>query len=303
MDGMSSEPAGPESPAAEAATEYCYRHPRQETRVHCTRCGRAICPDCMIPAPVGYQCPECVAQARREFRGGTRRRVRTVARKSVTTLMLGAIVGMFVLEVGLSGGGVEPSLPALFQLGAMESSAVASGQYWRLISATFLHAGLLHLLFNAYALYLFGRFVEDTFGRARFLVIYLVSGFLASVASYAFSPPGRVAVGASGAISGLLGAFIAYNFRRRHLSLAAGNLRWALMIIAINAVFGLTFAGVDNRAHLGGLIAGMMCGVLAEGVGPRSARRAVQMAGFAALILIGIALTAWRTNALGPFVS
>jgi rhomboid protease GluP len=257
----------------------------------------------MIPAPIGYQCPECVAQARREFRGGARRRARTVAGQSVTTLILGAIVLMYVFEILLSSGSVEPTLSALVRLGAMETLLVADGQYWRLITATLLHAGILHLLFNAYALYLFGRFVEETFGRVRFLAIYLVSGFLASVASFAFSPPGRVGVGASGAISGLLGAFIAYNFRRRHLTLAQGNLRWALMIIAINAVFGLTFPGVDNRAHLGGLIAGMAAGVVAEGVGPRGARRAIQIGGFAALVALGIALTIWRIDNLSPFLS
>jgi membrane associated rhomboid family serine protease len=294
---VGTEPATPE----QQALEYCYRHPSEETRVHCTRCGRPICPECMIPAAVGHHCPECVRQARRQFRVGPGRRARTLTRASPTRLLLGAIFVMFLLELAVGGGAFQLTGRSLLDLGAMQPALVAQGQYWRLITATFLHAGLLHLAFNAYALWMFGQFVEGTLSRAWFLSIYLVSGFLASVASYAFSPlsaVGTVGVGASGAISGLLGAFIVYNFRRRHLTLAAGNLRWALMIIAINVVFGFTFPGVDNRAHLGGLIAGLLTGALADGVGPRRARTAITIAGFAALIVLGVVLTAWRTAEL-----
>jgi membrane associated rhomboid family serine protease len=295
----SNEPASAEPAAPGPAVEYCYRHPGVQTGVHCTRCGRPICTNCMIPAPVGYQCPECVGRARREFRAGPKRRARRFASISATSLVLGAILVMFVLELVVSGGGLQLNNEvALIELGALFPPAVAAGQYWRLLSAMFLHAGLLHLALNAYALYLFGRFVEETFGKGRFVAIYVVSGFLASVASYAFGPVGAIGVGASGAISGLLGAFIAYNFRRRHLSLAAGNLRLALMIIVINALFGLTVPGIDNRAHLGGLVAGIAAGVFAEGMGPRGARRWTQVAGFVALISLGIAIVAWRTVAL-----
>lgn len=288
-------------PIRESVTEVCYRHPSEETGVHCTRCGRPICPACMIPAPVGHHCPECVREARRQFRAGTGRRIRTVAGTSATSILLGIIVAMFLVEL-VAGAALArssgPSLHALVDLGALAPPLIASGQYWRLISAMFLHAGLLHLLLNGYALWLFGRFVETTFGPVRFLAIFFVTGFLASVASYAFGPLGEVGVGASGAILGLLGAFIAYNFRRRHLALAAGNLRWAVMIIAINVLFGLTFPGIDNRAHLGGLVAGILAGVVAEGAGRRGVRLATQVLGFAALIALGIALTAWRTDAI-----
>src|SRR5688500_2379830 len=133
------------APPPTAAIEVCYRHPKEQTRVHCTRCGRPICPDCMIPAPVGYQCPECVEQARR-LRGGV----------SATKVLLAAIVGMFVVEVlvgGTRGRFSAPSGDRLIDLGAMQPLLIADGQYWRLFTAMFLHAGLLHILFNAYALY------------------------------------------------------------------------------------------------------------------------------------------------------
>ena len=292
---MSEEPlAQPPAPTVEV----CYRHPTRETGVHCTRCGRPICPDCMIQAPVGFQCPNCVEEARRDFRRGPGRAARggIVATKA----LLFAIAAVFVVEV-VTGGPLAlfkgPPGDRLFDLGAMQPLAIADGQYWRLFSAMFLHAGLLHIGFNAYALWLFGSSVESTYGRARFILIYFIAGFLASAASYAFGPVEALGVGASGAIFGIFGAFIAYNYRRRHLALAAANLRWAMTMILLNVLLAFGFPGIDWRAHLGGVIAGVLAGTIAEGAGANaSQRRLVQVAGFAALILAGIGLVVWRTN-------
>jgi membrane associated rhomboid family serine protease len=287
--------------------EVCYRHPEEQTRVHCTRCERPICPACMIPAPVGHQCPECVREARREFRQGPGRRVRTVGRLSATKVLLVAILAVFIVEVATGGPRAlfdGPSQQRLFDLGAMFPPAIAVlGQYWRLFTSMFLHAGLLHIAFNAYALWLFGRLVEDNFGRTRFLVIYFLSGFLAGTASYAFGPCSPlegcpVGVGASGAIFGVFGAFMAYNYRRRHLAMAAANLRWAFTLILLNTLLAFTFPAIDWRAHLGGLAAGAIAGYLAEGVGPRRTQQLVQWAGYVALVAIGVALVVWRSDQL-----
>src|SRR5919198_3043877 len=83
--------------------EHCYRHPDVETGVHCTRCGRPICPECMIPAPVGHQCPQCVADARREFREGPARRIRSLGATSATRVLLISIAVVFVVEL-VKGG-------------------------------------------------------------------------------------------------------------------------------------------------------------------------------------------------------
>ncbi len=99
---MQEDQPGPPVPTV----EFCYRHPGEETRVHCTRCERPICPACMIPAPVGHQCPECVAQARREFRQGPARRMRTLGGVSATRGLLVAILAMYIVEV-LAGGPVR----------------------------------------------------------------------------------------------------------------------------------------------------------------------------------------------------
>ncbi|MEX0832507.1 MAG: rhomboid family intramembrane serine protease [Actinomycetota bacterium] len=294
---MAQEPPPYEAPPLEA----CYRHPNVGTRVHCTRCGRPICPECMIPAPVGYQCPECVEQARREFRAGPQRRARQAATTSPTKIILAAIAAMFVVELVRSGGGgvgTGPSLQTLVDLGAMFPPAVAAGQYWRLFTSMFLHAGILHIAFNGYALWIFGPVVEEEFGRIRFVLIYFLSGFLAGVASYTFGPPVEVGVGASGAIVGVFGAFIAFNFRRRHLGLARARLRMAATLIVINAVIALAIPSIDWRAHVGGLVAGFATGLFAEGFGKRSTRVMIQVAGFAALTVAGIALLIWRTEQL-----
>jgi membrane associated rhomboid family serine protease len=269
------------------------------TGVHCTRCGRPICPDCMTPAPVGYQCPECVREARREA-PGRRTRVRFLIGRpgSITTSLLAVNIAMFVVELFAGGPNAlldGPSPQKLFQLGALFPPAIALGhQYWRLVTAMFLHIGIIHLAFNMYALYLFGYLIEGAFGKGRYLAIYFVSGFLGGVVSFAFGPIISVGAGASGAIFGLLGAWIAYNYRRRGTALAEANLRWALMLIVLNTVIAVGFRSIDWRAHLGGLVAGVAAGWLVEGFGPRWARPYVQYGGLIAVALVGVALTAWR---------
>ena len=175
----------------------------------------------------------------------------------------------------------NPDPQVLFDMGAMQPIAVAAGQFWRLFTAMFLHAGLIHLLFNGWALWVFGGQVEAAYGRTWMLLIYLVSGFLATVASYAFGPANALAVGASGAIFGIFGAFIAYNYRRRHLALAAANLRMAMTLILLNLLLAFGFARIDWRAHIGGIIVGFLAGYAAEGSGSPAQRRAIQVFGFA----------------------
>jgi membrane associated rhomboid family serine protease len=251
----------------------------------------------MIPAPVGFQCPECVEQARREFRQGPGRPFRGGV--SVTRALLVAILAMFVFEVATGGPRAlfqGPSGGDLIRLGAIQPFLIADGQYWRLFSAMFLHAGILHIGFNAYALFLLGSMIESGLGKTRFAVVYFVSGFLASAASYAFGPVDSIAVGASGAIFGVFGAFIAYNYRRRHLAMASANLRWAATLLLLNAFLALGIGSIDWRAHLGGLVAGVAAGFVAEGWGSASQRRAIQIGGLAALVVLGVAMVVWRTN-------
>jgi membrane associated rhomboid family serine protease len=259
----------------------------------------------MIPAPVGHQCPTCVAEARREFRQGPGRQIAVgrIRGLSVTGALLAAIVAMYVVEIAAGGAASifeGPSARRLFDLGALFAPAVADGEYWRLLSSMFLHAGLFHIAFNAYALWIFGSVVEQELGRLRFILIYFVTGLAAGAVSYAFGPgpPFGVGVGASGAIFGIFGAFVAYNYRRRDLALAAARLRSAMFIIVVNMLLAFTIPGIDWRAHLGGLGAGLVAGFAAEGAGSRAARRAILVGGFLALAGVTVALVAWRNEDL-----
>lgn len=289
-----------EPDARSFTVEFCYRHPRVQTGVHCTRCSRPICPDCMIEASVGYHCPECVGQARREFRQGPARRVSTVAGLSATRILLTTIIAMFLVEVMVGGPEMlmSPRTGPLVDLGAMVPPFIAMGQYWRLFTSMFLHVGILHLLMNSYVLWFLGQAVEGAVGRTRFLLLYLLCGLIAGATSYAFGDPLVPAMGASGAISGVFGVFIAMNLRRRRTAMGAANLQWAVTMIVLNVVIAMSASAIDWRAHLGGLVAGVAAGYLFEGIGPRARQAVTRAAGFAALAAIGLALVLWRTAEL-----
>jgi membrane associated rhomboid family serine protease len=304
--------AHPNLPPPPLEVEHCYRHPAVATAVHCTRCGRPICPDCMIPAPVGHHCPTCIAEARAEYRRGPGRRVAIANAKalSVTRALIGIIVGVYVLEVIRGGAGALVSGPSLERLVSFGASVgilghgntleggIAAGQYWRLFTAMFLHANLIHIALNAYALWIFGSMLEPEIGRERFLLVYLVTGLAASAASYAFLSPFVVGVGASGAIFGVFGIFLVYNYRRRHTALGAARLRTGTVLLVINLVFGFSIPGIDWRAHVGGLIAGIVAGVAVDARGRESTRNLAFALGMLAIVAVTIALVAWRTAQL-----
>jgi membrane associated rhomboid family serine protease len=304
---MSSDPSLPAPPGV----EHCYRHPSEQTGVHCTRCGRPICPACMIEAPVGYQCPECVAEAKREFRKGPGRRIAVANAKgaSLTTLLLLAITGMYLLEVIPQGVGAVfegPTIERLVELGGSIGYinvpgleiGIAAGQYWRLFTSMFLHANLIHLGLNAYALFLFGHIIERELGRLRFALIYVCTGLFAGAVSFAFSSPFGVAIGASGAIFGLFGAFFAYNYRRRSSALAAARIRQMVMLLAINLFLGFSIPGIDWRAHVGGFLGGLVAGYVAEGSGDAARRQLILIAGFASILVATAVIVVVRSTQL-----
>lgn len=296
MDLPEGPPLPPPPPLPEI--EHCYRHPAEPTRVRCVRCRRPICPACMIPAPVGHQCPECVERARREFLLGPGRRM-AVRSVTATRVLLAAIVAVFVVELAVGGPtALGDGERALLRLGALQPFLIADGQVYRLLTAMFLHAGLFHILFNGWALWVFGTMVERDYGTARFLAIFFLTGLLASATSYAFGSPAAIGVGASGAIFGIFGAFVAYNYRRRHLALGAANLRWATTLLLLNLLLAFSIPGIDWRAHLGGFLAGLVAGAVAEGWGTRRQRTVVAVLGFLGLAVVLVALVVCRTGEL-----
>jgi membrane associated rhomboid family serine protease len=266
----------------------------------------------MIPAPVGHQCPECVAEARREYRQGPGRQVAVANLKAtpVTKILLIAMALGYLWELAVAGGPGSlfggPGLGDLIDAGALVPvtggtalhpvGGIVGGEWWRLLSSIFLHAGLIHLALNSYVLWIFGVEIERQIGRLFTLTVFLVTGVFAGATSFAFAPGFIVGVGASGAIFGLVGAFIAYNYLRRHHVMAQARLRGALSMLLINLVIGFSIPGIDWRAHVGGLVAGLVAGFAVDPSRPAALRRTFSTVGLVALLVGAVALVLIRTS-------
>lgn len=285
------------------AVSYCYRHPDRETGVSCSNCGRSICHECMIPAPVGFRCPECV---REQNERGSRAKVVTRGQMrsrwdggalagqsgiSVTKVLVAINVAVFLF-------GLLPSLgPRISFYGALWGPAVlADGQYWRMFTALFIHAGIFHILLNMWALWIVGNFLEAAIGRGKFLLLYLLSGFAGSV--LVLLVPSGPTVGASGAVFGLFGALAVHAFMNPGRDFqSSAFLRQILIIIGINLVFTFAFGGISWQAHIGGLVGGaatmfaMMLGGRKDPRRPFELADGLAVGGIAFLLL---ALAAWQ---------
>jgi rhomboid protease GluP len=176
-------------------------------------------------------------------------------------IILGGLVLIYILSCLLSGSLYQPSLPVLILLGAKVNDLIAAGEYWRLLTATLLHANLIHIFFNGYALFILGPETERIYGTSRFLLLYWIAGLSGSVASYLFSP--NPAVGASGAIFGLIGALGVFFYLSREALGSYGRAQVQNMVAigAINLLIGFAAGGtIDNFGHIGGMIGGALAG-------------------------------------------
>jgi membrane associated rhomboid family serine protease len=279
---------------------YCYRHPDRETGLSCSECGRPICYECMTPAPVGLRCPEHSGkpQGVQRVTRGAQRAVTGVGsrRMNVVTMSLIALnVAIYLAELAL-GGSTDGQRNWIFDHGVLVANAaysdgspagVAHGEWWRLLSAAFLHYGPFHLLINMYSLYFAGTLLEQVIGRWRFLLLYVASGVAGSAGALWLSPNG-LTVGASGAIFGILGALFVLE-RSRHIA-TGGQVAG---LIVLNLVFTFAVSGISVGGHIGGLIGGMalMYAML-------NLRRSTlySIAAGAAVIVISVAIGLWRAR-------
>jgi len=239
----------------------CYRHPDRPTYLSCSECGRPICPDCSHDAPVGQKCPECVGAAGKQ---------RVVHARSITgrpsfqtspvVFSLIAInVAIFVL--GLTSRTVEIDLLNNF---SAWTPAIEAGEWWRGLTAAFLHGGMMHILFNMYFLYIFGPRLEQQVGSLAFSGIYLASAAGGSVATFLFGPSNAISVGASGALFGLFGAWIYAAYRQRGSAAGSAMFNQLGGLLLINMALPLFIPNIDWRAHLGGLVTGIAVAFLWE---------------------------------------
>jgi membrane associated rhomboid family serine protease len=267
------------------AVPHCYRHPDRETYVSCTRCGRPICPECMIPASVGHQCPHCVNEGAK-----TVRQPRTITGAALrsgmpVTWILVAVNVVVYLATSISGISVfnSQSTSSLYAKFALVPGLVDQrhgGEDYRLITGMFLHYSIIHIAFNMYALVIMGMQLEPLLGRWRYLSLYFLAGLGGSVATYLFANPYVQEAGASGAIFGLFAAF--FVIARK----IGADTRPILFTIGLNLVITLAIPGISKTGHLGGLVVGAGVAALFTLV-PRGPRRTlVQVAGCVALLAV-----------------
>jgi membrane associated rhomboid family serine protease len=269
--------------AVDEQLETCYRHPDRHTALHCSNCGRPICPECMTATPVGQRCPECMGQQQRVRRPASMSYVPPI----VTYGLIGACVLMFIyIQHGLSGG-VDASW-------ALEGDLVSNGGAWRMFSSMFLHASILHLGFNMYALWAFGPTLEARYGGPRYLALYIASGLCGSAGALALSAVNQPTVGASGAIFGLLGAYAA--IAKLH---GARDLGGIGAVIAINLVFTLSVPGISIGGHLGGLMGGVVCALGYELIGRRLRGAATVAASLAFAAALSAVMLAYGAAGVG----
>jgi membrane associated rhomboid family serine protease len=220
----------------------CYRHPGRETGVSCSSCGRPICPDCMTPTPVGMRCPEC-----------SRRRTQVHTLASTTSeprVTIAIIVACGIAFLASAGTDRLVSDYSLF------GPAISSGhEYWRLVTGGFLHAGLLHIGFNMYLLWVLGQRLEPELGSPRFAALYATALLWGSFGALLVTPD-AVTVGASGAVFGLMGA-MAVELRARGVNPLQSDIG---VLILFNLGLSLVLSNVSIGGHVGGLIGGALVG-------------------------------------------
>jgi membrane associated rhomboid family serine protease len=238
---------------------YCYRHPDRETGVSCSECGRGICPDCMVFAPVGIRCPDHAGRAQGTARVSTG--VRRAAYEGTGALVTKVLIALNVLVYLASlaqGSSFGRTSGSLFEKGALfirvpfYPGGLAEGEWWRLLTAAFLHGSIIHLGFNMFVLWFIGAPVEQAIGRGRFLALYIVSGLAGSAGALLFDPY-AVTVGASGAIFGILGAALVLEWQRSYV--LGGQ---ALGLIVVNLVLTFAIPNISIGGHLGGLAGGAL---------------------------------------------
>lgn len=273
----------------------CPRHPDRVALVSCQRCGRPTCAECQRPAAVGVQCVDCVKAHQKQ------------SRSLVTAFGGRAVQGRPAVTIGLIGICVvvwiaQRADPAV-TTDMLYAPVLSAQDPWRFLTAAFVHSPdtPLHLLFNMYALWIVGQYLEPMLGRARLLAVYLISAVGGSVGyELLASTPHSVTdvntgwftptVGASGAVFGLFVTVVVLN---RHLGLQIGPM---VGLIVINAVIGFLVPDVAWQAHLGGAVTGGLCAGAIALLGRRHAHW--QWAALAAVSVLLVVLAIIRFDSV-----
>ncbi len=220
----------------------CYRHPNREVGVICQRCDRGICPDCSTPGAVGFLCPECAGEKTKVRQYNPNAGL--LSRAPITFVLIAINVAVYVLQL------LNPNL--WMSLVYAPQFDVTNGLF-QVFTSGFTHSqtSVLHIALNMYSLFLFGSVLEPMIGKLRFISLYMIAMLGGGVGVLLLAPESAV-VGASGAIFGLMGAYLIL------LRAVGGNASQMYAVIGINLVFGFIQPGIAWQAHVGGLIAGVL---------------------------------------------
>jgi membrane associated rhomboid family serine protease len=243
-------------------TMRCYRHPGRETLVSCSSCGRPICTDCMTSAAVGFRCPECAGTGSGAS-AAVRRLPGVRSDTAIATMVLvGLSVLVYLVEIAQGGGALSVSGADIIYDWGLFGPAVADGEYYRIVTAGFLHGSLIHLGFNMYLLWILGGALERYAGTARMLAIYF-SSLLWGSALVLVITPNDLTIGASGAVFGLMAAMLLLE-RQRGIALLGSSVGALLLI---NLLLTFTISNISIGGHIGGLLGGAAAGFILSGYG------------------------------------
>lgn len=238
----------------------------------------------MREASVGFQCPSCVVAGAKGQRQPTTVFGGQISAnpRSVTSILIAINAVAFVARVATGGFGGPVN-----QAGSMWAGSVMQGEYWRMLTSSFLHSGLMHIAFNMFALYFLGPVIEAALGRAKYLITYITLAVSSSVWVYWLSPVNTSSVGASGVVFGLLGMVLVFMLRSKQ------DVTGLLILLAINAVLSLR-ENISWQAHLGGFVMGLILAAVFVWA-PREHRQRVHVLAFSAVWLFIVVATAART--------
>ena len=270
----------------------CYRHPMRETGVRCTRCNRPICPECMRPASVGFQCPDDVKIGARSIRAPrTVVGAPLVAQAYVTWGLIAInVIVYLIMAVNSKGGLANPTRATQFQQWDLIPVNVAKDhQFGRLVTSAFVHLSIIHITLNMVALGFIGPFLERAMGWWRYLATYLLAAFGGSLLVYAVGADYGPVAGASGAIYGLFAASLVLG-RRMQL-----DLRSLLLTIGVNFLFTFSISGISIEGHIGGFIAGGLAALAVVGWPDHQRRltawvQSAGLGGLGLLMVIGVVI-------------
>jgi membrane associated rhomboid family serine protease len=273
----------------QTATPVCYRHPGRPTYVSCTRCGRPACPDCLRSAAVGHQCLDCIRSGNQGVRQAAGRFGGALSSKArVTQALIVINVLLYLVQLAHSSLATDWEIFGAARAPNGQLVGVAFGQYYRLITSAFLPGtgslGILDIAFNMWALLVVGPALERVLGGARYLAVYLASALGGSVLYYLLAKPYVPALGASGAIFGLFGAWFVL---ARRMGLDS---RQVVLLIVLNLGISFAVPFIAWQAHVGGLVVGAAL-TAAYAYAPRQNRTLIQVvatAAVVALLIVGV---------------